>query len=89
MTDQQTADRLFQTWLDSEAPTATPEGLLDRVDIATRPVRPRPVWVALRSQRCGDHRRDTGPHSKRAREPARPPALSATASLAADATYED
>ena len=29
MNDEQRADRLFQTWLESEAPTAAPQGLLD------------------------------------------------------------
>jgi len=46
MTDQRPADRLFLAWLESEAPTAAPLGLLDRIDTATRPVRPRPTWVA-------------------------------------------
>ena len=46
MTEQQRADRLFLTWLESEAPDQAPEGLLDRIDSATRSARPRPAWVA-------------------------------------------
>ena len=46
MNDQQRADRLFLTWLESEAPSATPVGLLDRIDTATRAARRRPAWVA-------------------------------------------
>ena len=46
MTDEQRRVRLFETWLESEAPVATPAGLLDRIDTATRSARPRPAWVA-------------------------------------------
>ena len=46
MTDEQRTVRLFETWLESEAPVATPAGLLDRIDTATRSARPRPGWVA-------------------------------------------
>jgi hypothetical protein len=46
MTENQRADRLFLTWLESEAPDQAPEELLDRIDSATRSARPRPAWVA-------------------------------------------
>jgi hypothetical protein len=46
MNDEQLADRLLQTWLDSEAPTTVPPGLLDRINNATRSARLRPAWIA-------------------------------------------
>jgi len=46
MTENQRADRLFLTWLESEAPDQAPEELLDRIDSVTRSSRPRPAWVA-------------------------------------------
>ena len=46
MTEQQRADRLVRTFLESEAPERVPDGLLDRIDFATRTSRPRPAWVA-------------------------------------------
>jgi hypothetical protein len=46
MTTNNRAERLLQTWLESEAPQGVPEGLHDRIDTATRAVRPRPRWLA-------------------------------------------
>jgi hypothetical protein len=46
MTDNHRADRLFVSWLESEAPDQAPHGLLDKIDSATRSARPRPGWVA-------------------------------------------
>jgi hypothetical protein len=46
MTTNDRAERLLQTWLESEAPQGAPDGLPDRIDTATRAVRPRPRWLA-------------------------------------------
>jgi hypothetical protein len=46
MTDEQRAVRLFQTWLESEAPERAPSGLIDQITTATRSARPRPTWLA-------------------------------------------
>ncbi|HET7494240.1 MAG TPA: hypothetical protein VFJ80_02255 [Candidatus Limnocylindrales bacterium] len=46
MTDEQRAARLFQTWLESEAPERAPAGLIDQITTATRSARPRPTWIA-------------------------------------------
>lgn len=46
MTDEQRAARLFQTWLESEAPERAPAGLVDQITTATRSARPRPTWIA-------------------------------------------
>lgn len=46
MTEQQRADRLVRAFLESEAPDRVPDGLLARIDIATRTSRPRPAWLA-------------------------------------------
>ena len=46
MTEEQRAARLFQTWLESEAPELAPTGLLDQITTATRSARPRPAWMA-------------------------------------------
>jgi len=44
--NNQRAERLLRSWLESEAPTRPPEGLAQRIDTATRSARPRPAWVA-------------------------------------------
>jgi hypothetical protein len=44
--NNQRAERLLQSWLESEAPTRPPEGLAHRIDAATRSARPRPAWLA-------------------------------------------
>ena len=46
MTPTNQTERLFQTWLQSEAPQQVPDGLLDRINAATRTTRPRPTWLA-------------------------------------------
>jgi hypothetical protein len=46
MTEQQRADRLVRAFLESEAPERVPDGLLDRIELATRTNRPRPAWLA-------------------------------------------
>ena len=46
MSDDQRTVRLVQTWLESEAPSQLPIGLIDRIASTTRSSRPRPAWIA-------------------------------------------
>lgn len=46
MSDDQRTVRLVQTWLESEAPSQVPSGLIDRIGLTTRSSRPRPAWIA-------------------------------------------
>ena len=62
MTHRASTEQLLSAWLESEAPAAVPDTLVEGVHRATAGVRPRPRWLA---RRVGHHLGGVGEQSPR------------------------